>query len=96
MALTVGIVPNGVLYIGDTKVSVEQVMHPMNFKVKVHGECMDQVYTITDKRATEIMPNVMMSAGHKGTDDMLKVVVNAPRNIKILREKLYNVARGQS
>ncbi len=89
MGLTVGIVQGGAVYIDDTKITVETIMHSLSFKVMVHAASMNHVFTISDRKATEVLPNVMMSAGNKGSSEMVKVVIDAPAHMKILREKLY-------
>lgn len=96
MALTIGLKPNSAFYINDTRVTVEQVFTSMNFKIKVHGKAMDSLFNITDRRSVEIMPKVMCSAGNKGSTDIVKIVIDAPRNMKILREKLYKQAQAEA
>jgi len=94
MALVLGIKPGASFFVGETEVVMEKVFSPTHFKVKVITPTMEHVYTITDKRSEEILPNVWVSAGKGGTEKMVKVAIRAPRNVTILREKLY--ANGDS
>lgn len=96
MALSLGLQlnsPDGndrAFYIGDTLVSLEDVTHPMKFRLRVHG-AIDKIVEVTDRRREEILPNVFVSAG-LGNEDQVKVSIEAPRNIKILRDRLYREA----
>ncbi len=87
--LTVGLVKGGAVYVNDTKITVHKITHSLSFQVKVHTPGMDRIFSVDDRKATEVMQNVMVSAGNKGSEGMVKVVINAPRHMKILREKLY-------
>lgn len=91
--LTVGLTKGGAVYINDTKVTVHKITHSLSFQVKVHTPAVDKIFSVDDRRATEIMQGVMCSAGNKGSSDMVKMVIDAPRHMKILREKLYLKAR---
>jgi len=96
MALTLGLEPGSSFYVDDTRVSVHKITHSLNFKLKVHTPAMDYIYEITDKRAVEIIPQVMVSAGNKASSEMVKVVITAPKVKKILREKLYHQSKNES
>ncbi len=75
--------------IGDTQVKLMDITHEKRFKLRVIGVAMDSDYWITDKNATQIAPNVKVSAGHKASPGSVKVAIDAPLNIRIDREKVY-------
>jgi hypothetical protein len=45
--------------------------------------------TIGPNHRTELMPGIYASIGTGSTIDQVKVALEAPRNIKILRDNLY-------
>ncbi len=90
MALVLGVKENLSFYVADTQVIVTQIITSTKFKITVCAPGMYHVYTITDQRALEILPKVMVSAGSNTSLSMVKVVIEAPRNIKILRDSLYH------
>lgn len=98
MALVLAIGLDEDFYVKDTRVSLDSITHELKFKLKVHGSAMDNVYEITDKHALEILPNVRVSAGTNAdlVKGYVKVVIDAPKTIKILREDLYNEAHNGS
>lgn len=95
MPLTLGIKPGHSFYVGDTKVEVSEVLGPHKFKVTVYEQTMNRIFTVTDQRSTEVMPNVLLSTGLNSSPELMRVVVEAPRHIRVLREKLYLRAQAQ-
>ena len=87
MALVLGIKIGGSFYVDDTEVEVIRGLGAWNFKVKVHGEFVTSIYTITDKKTTEIMPQVKLSAGHNSEYPKVAVCIEAPPKIIINRHK---------
>lgn len=87
MPLAISLAPKSAFYVGETKVSVVQIDHHQRFKVCVHTPALDKEFWITDRKSTEILPNVRVSAGHKVEGAKVKAVIEAPRHIKILRGK---------
>jgi len=92
MALILAAQEGESIFVGDTKVVVEQIITPTRFKVRVEGG-MDAIYEIGIKHRTEILPDVYLSAGDTGNIDFVKLVLEAPRNRVILRERLYRNAK---
>lgn len=88
MGLVIGLKEEDAFYVGDVRVEVDRILNPKKFRLKVTGP-VDQMFMIDDTRSTEIMPQVMVSAGLSRDHWMVRAVIDAPRNIKILREKLY-------
>lgn len=48
-----------------------------------------QSFDVTDERGAEVYPDVVVSAGIKGTTQTASVVLRADPEIKILREPIY-------
>ena len=91
MALILGIREGRSFYLGDLKVSLERIQTPTRVKVKVHG-AIDQIMTLGPNNRTELIPGVYASIGTDSTIEMAKIVIEAPRSIKILRDNLYDAA----
>jgi sRNA-binding carbon storage regulator CsrA len=100
MALVLVMKEGDKVYIGDTPVQIVEVKNPMKFKVEVQKPSISQRYMVDDRRGVEILPKVVVSAGlndrtyhnaGKGhsPDEVVKLVINAPREIQIDREALY-------
>lgn len=69
------------------KVVVDEIMSSQNYKLRVELPSHDTVYTITNRTSTEVVPKVRIAAG-RGTNQVAKLVIEAPRNIAIMREDL--------
>lgn len=93
MALVLTVYEGEPFYVGDTPVYLEKVISHNKFSLRVKTPSIEKLVKITDQRSEEILPGVKVSAGFepKVSDGMLavKVVIDAPKNKKILREKLY-------
>jgi len=89
MALVISVKEGEKFYIQDTPVEVSRILDPLKFKVTVIGSTMNSVFNISDRVAVEILPGVMVSAGKNGSMLAVKVVIQAPKTIKILRAALY-------
>ena len=89
MALVLGIHPKRSFYLGDLRVSLEKIETPTRVKVKIHGS-IDEIKTIGNSVRTELIPGVYASLGQDSTIDQAKIALEAPRNIKILRDILYD------
>lgn len=83
-------------YVGDTRVTLENIIHRKRFQLKVHGTAMDNVYTITEDTSVEILPKVRVSAVEKRVEreGEVSIVFQAPRRIEILRGRLYRERYG--
>lgn len=88
MALVLGMEVGRSVYIGDKKVRLTKIHNPNRFVVRVETSAMDSEYEITDAVRTEILPSVYVQAGDTGNDQMVKMVIEAPKSIVILRDKL--------
>ena len=90
MALVLSVEKGGCIYVGKhnpQKIVVDEVLSAQKFKLRVVGAAMDNVYTVTNRFNIPILPHVNVSAG-KGTSQIAKLVVEAPRNIHIMRGDL--------
>ena len=75
--------------VGDTQVKLMEMHSSLKFKLRVMKKGMHEEYWITDKKATMIIRNVKVSAGHKANPGTVKVAIEAPPNIVIDREKIW-------
>jgi hypothetical protein len=70
-------------------VEVDQIFTPTRASLTVHGDILTKK-TIGPNNRTELSPEVYASIGTGSTIDQIKVALEAPRNIKILRDNLYD------
>jgi hypothetical protein len=70
-------------YLDDDQFVVEEVSSAVEFTVRdaVSGKC----YRVTDTRATEIRPNVFVSAGEKPQALVARLTIEAPRSVLVVR-----------
>jgi hypothetical protein len=92
MALVLGMLEGRSFYLADTRVEVEKIFTPNRVSLIVHGSILRKV-TIGPNHRTELMPGIYASIGTDSTIDQVKVALEAPRNIKILRDNLYDAAQ---
>lgn len=95
MALVI-VVPQGdSFYISDTKCVVKRIKSQNVFQIEVDKGTMIESFEVSANKRTEILPGVFLSAGFKsGTG--ARLVIEAPEDVKILRESLYNADNEQS
>lgn len=89
MALSLGIRLYGKFYIEDTPYQVTKIHGTEAFRIS--GNNKD--YEIKDGTQVEIYPNVMVSVGYNGDMELARVAFTAPREIPILRGKIYWAAQ---
>lgn len=92
MALILGVYTGSTIYVGDTPIKVTEAAQGSSLlAISVDG---GPDIVISEREAKEVMPSVFMSVGrpmrgeHRGTAPP-RVVIEAPREITILREELY-------
>ena len=88
MALILGVQTGSRLYINDVPLDVLKTQGYNLIIVEVDNE----VFRITPDESTEVYPNVMMSAGiptQRKNPHLPRLVIEAPRDIVILRAELY-------
>jgi len=89
MALVLGMQEGRSFYLNSTRVDVEKISTPTRVTLLIHGPVMQKM-TIGPNHRTELQPGVYASIGTDSTIDQIKVAIEAPRNIKILRDNLYD------
>lgn len=67
---------------------MERIATPTRAILKIHDLIIRKV-TIGPNHRTELLPGVYASIGTDSTIDQIKVALEAPRNVKILRDNLY-------
>lgn len=93
MALSLGLLQGAKLWFDDTMTEVVDVLTPTRFKLKVYGPGLHTVYEITNAEKTEILPDVLVSSGPSITPGGARIVIEAPRRIEILRDKVRRKQR---
>jgi hypothetical protein len=89
MTLAIGVAVREDFFVGHTRVVVEEIISPVHYKLKVVGNGIDHMFTISDEYAEEILPQVRVSVGKRGSAGKARLAIDAPRNIEILRGELY-------
>lgn len=92
MALVLGIQEGRAFYLADLKVSVERIETPTRVRVMIHGS-INMVKTLGPNNRTELIPGIYASLGTDSSIDQAKIALEAPRNVKILRDNLYDAAQ---
>jgi hypothetical protein len=94
MALILGVSTGSKIYVGDIPVDItEAVPNSDEMSVAVDG---GPIFVISDQESTEALPNVFLSVGRSKKQDaggekvIPRVVIEAPRDIVILRAELYD------
>lgn len=87
----------GVFRLNNTRVELREVDTATRFKLRVIGSGMDTDYWITDRKQTQILPGVLVQAGVSVSNPArgmaVKVAIEAPANIAIHREVVYQKNR---
>ncbi len=90
MALALGFSAGQDFYAGDTRVKVMKIRADLTFDLEVWPPNGDkQVVHITDMESTEVAPNVRLSMGNTGTEGTARILIEAPKHIKVLRGNAY-------
>jgi sRNA-binding carbon storage regulator CsrA len=87
MALILSMKAGEDFYVGDACVSVRRITSPTSFVLRRASD--GAVFTVDDKKAAEILPNVFVSAGHHAHEGTARVAIDAPRELRILRGVSY-------
>lgn len=92
MALALALQEGRSFYVGDVQISVERIIAPYRYKIRVHG-AIDTIMEVSDRERVEVLPDVFISAGHpwekEGSGRWVKAIIEAPMSIKILRSEIY-------
>lgn len=90
--LVIGVRLGEAFYVEDVPVHVTSIESDQRFHVQVAGS--DEELEITEEKSVEILPHVRLSTGRRGSEDLARVVIQAPKSITILRESLYRRKHG--
>jgi hypothetical protein len=93
MALVLTLKEGQEFFVGEVRFVVEEVLGPLRFRLSYMGEVtpgavdvtQPRSVEITDVRAAEVLPNVLVSAGWNAPSARARVVIEAPAQILILR-----------
>lgn len=86
MALTLSFAEGDRFFVGHTPVKMVKIVDDLHFVLEVEGEA----YDIVGDKGVEIVPDVIVQAGHSPQwEKMAQCVLTAPRSIRILREAIY-------
>lgn len=91
MALVLGmqLESDNEIYLNDLRVTIDKLIGKNQAHITVHGICLDEGKVINNEQYTNITSNVKMMLGlPEDVPNFCKVLVDAPRNVKILRGKL--------
>lgn len=83
MALVLSLREGDQVRIGDVVASVTEVRSHDDFDMTVAG---GRPRSISDRRATELVDDVFVSAGPKVSAGLVRVAFEAPRAVRIVRE----------
>lgn len=74
-------------YVGNEQFVIGAIHSPRSFQV-IHAAS-GKVFEIDDSRAVEVLPDVLLSSGDQGLPNTARLVINAPRNILVIRGDAY-------
>ncbi len=83
MALVLSLKVGQDFYVGDERILVLDIFTPTSFAL-IH-ERSGRVVRVSDARASEVLPNVFVSAGEKPEAMIARVAIDAPRSMLIIR-----------
>ena len=92
MALILSLKEGQDFYVGDERFLLEEILGENEFVISGQSDSNGKPckkWTITDAHSREIMPDVFVAAGEMYQSNVASVVVDAPRNILILRGDLH-------
>jgi len=92
MALVLSLKQDQSFYLNDQKVTVTEVITPTCFVLELEGQ--PKPVTVDDSHSVEIVPEVWVAAGKPVSVGLIRVVIDAPREILILREENYQKVEG--
>ena len=78
-------------YVGAEHFDVVGHEHLVSFRLRRESD--GKEFVITEQSASEVMPEVFISAGGFQTGGLLRAVIDAPQSIKITRGELQRAQR---
>lgn len=92
MALVLGVYveQDNRIFLDELLVTIDDVISKSQAKITIHGEFIEEQKVLNDKSYTQVTNKVKMMLGLFNSHDkgFCKVLVEAPRNISVLRGKL--------
>ena len=85
MSLSLGVKLYGSVFIDDTRYVLTKIYDDGTFRLSGGNDD----YEIKSIHSCEIYPDVHVFAGESGSKDAVRVIIDAPKDIMILRGKLY-------
>ena len=95
MALVISMREGQSFYLNDLRVTVDRIHTPNRVTLEISGMILKKM-TIGPNHRTELIPEVYASIGTDSLIDTVKIALEAPRNVTILRESLYAAAQDDS
>lgn len=86
MPLVISLKPGSDFYVDDVRFVVTHIENANKFWIQKDGD--PKPIMITDDEAVEIVPEVKASAGDYLMFQMIRLVLDAPRRIKIIRGEM--------
>lgn len=91
MPLILGLQKGHDFYVGAsmTRVVVSDIQDAQNFTLKIK----DEEFFITDTCSQEILPDVRISCGNRGSAEIARLIIDAPREIRVFRGNVVHPPR---
>lgn len=94
MALILAMQAGRSMYVGDTRVEVLEGSNPHDVTVRVHHtDTPKHDFHLNRDMRVQVLPDVFMAVGSGSGKSMIKMVIEAPRSVEILRDSLYEAAQ---
>lgn len=90
MSLIISLRKGDDFFVNDERVVVSEIVGPNNYTL--HVTSTGKKYRITDQEAKEVMPSVFVSSGGFLKWGQVRLVIDAPKDILILRGERYREA----
>jgi hypothetical protein len=87
MPLVISLRADQDFYVGDEQLLIGEIHSPRSFQV-IHAAS-GKVFEIDDSRAVEVLPDVLLSSGDQALSNTARVVIDAPRNLLVVRGDAY-------
>lgn len=89
MALVLALQQGRSFYANDTQVKLSKINNPQSIRLTIVGTAMDRSFEVTDRERVEVLPDVFVQLGSGSSLTMAKVVLEAPKAVKLWRDSLY-------
>lgn len=96
MALILAMQTGRSFYVGDTRVEVLDKSTPHDVHVRVYESAWNREYHLNRDSRVQILPDVFATVGIGSGKSMLKLALEAPRSVSIMRDSLYDDKKAQA